>query len=68
VEIMADWLLILAYMKFFAGLIIGVLAYMSDLQYRELLILIAGLVVLSSGITIQFKQNSAKRNLEKRKS
>ena len=53
-----DKKILLDYLKFFTGLIIIILSYLLEFEYNEIMILIGGLIILSSGVTFTFGSNN----------
>jgi len=51
-----DWKLLFLYLKFFAGIGIIIYAHLTTRKYAEVLTLIGGLIIFSSGITFKFEQ------------
>jgi len=49
-----NWKIFLDYLKFGSGIIITISSYMLKFQYYEIMILIGGLIILSSGVTFTF--------------
>ena len=52
-----NWKLFLDYIKFGAGICLIIFSYFADFKYSEMLILIAGLIILSAGVTVKFGKN-----------
>ena len=49
-----NWKMFLDYLKFFAGILFGLFAYLTQIKYWELDIAIAGFIILSSGVSFNF--------------
>ena len=55
-----NWELLLDYLKYFTGIIFTILSYSIDFKYSEIGILIGGLIILSTRVTIKFGKNGSK--------
>lgn len=60
-----DWKILLAYLKFSIGIIIIIFAYYTQIKYYEIIIAIATLIILSSGVDVKFSHQKKQSQTSK---
>ena len=52
-----DWKVLFCYLKFLAGVGVIIMAYLTEMKFKDLIIVIGTGIIVSSGVKIQIKHD-----------